>query len=123
MPPPKEIDLPNNEVFFELNATNVEPFIDEPYMPDSDQFKYNVRFYYRASDSPKEFWKNAMKYWDRDVDKFLGRETVSPKPSPPIPLPTTRPIKNLANSMPSSPRSITKTSFPPAPNRKSKRST
>jgi hypothetical protein len=83
----KEIRLPNNEVFIELFANNVEPFIEEPYMPDSDQFKYNVHFYYRTASNPKDYWKTATKFWDQDVDKFLNKkngaaETVAKITSP-----------------------------------------
>ncbi len=70
---PKQVTLPNGEVYVELNANNIEPFIKEPYMPDSDQFKFNVHFYYRNGD-PKDYWKNATKFWDQDANKFMNKK-------------------------------------------------
>jgi hypothetical protein len=71
---PKRVQAPNGDFYVELDASDVEPFIDEPYMPDSDQFKFNVHFYYRTANDQKEFWKNTAKFWDRDVDKFLNKK-------------------------------------------------
>ena len=84
---PKQVTLPNQEIYFELKGDNIPPFIDEPYMPDSDQFKYNVRFYYRGDSDEKKYWENVMKYWNKDVEKFMSKrdgvaETVAKITSP-----------------------------------------
>lgn len=71
---PKEVELPNHDVYFELKGENVPPFVDEPYMPDSDQFKYNVRFYYNSNADEKKYWDNVMKYWNKDVEKFMSKK-------------------------------------------------
>jgi hypothetical protein len=71
----KEIQLPNSDTFMELSAENVTPFVDEPYMPDNDQFKYNVRFYYNSSSEPKKYWDNVMRFWTKDVEKFVAKES------------------------------------------------
>jgi hypothetical protein len=84
---PKQITLPNQDIYFELKGDNVPPFVDEPYMPDSDQFKYNVRFYYNSNADEKKYWDNVMKYWNKDVEKFMSKkdgvaETVAKITSP-----------------------------------------
>jgi transglutaminase-like putative cysteine protease len=71
---PKQVDLPNGDSYIELTANDVPPFIDEPYMPDSDQFKMNVRFYYRNSADSKKFWETQTKFWDKDVEKFINKK-------------------------------------------------
>jgi transglutaminase-like putative cysteine protease len=70
----KQVETPDHKVYVDLNVTNVPPFVEEPYMPDSDQFKYHVRFYYKISNKPEEYWKNEIKFWNKDVEKFVGKQ-------------------------------------------------
>lgn len=57
-----------------LDLTNVAPIIDEPYMPPEDSFKYNVRFYYDTNRKMEEFWKEEGKFWNKDVEHFIGND-------------------------------------------------
>ena len=71
---PKQVPS-RDSYYFEYTVTNVEPFVDEPYMPDTDQFKNYIRFYYRLPNVKQaDFWKNEGKYWNKDVDKFMGKK-------------------------------------------------
>ncbi len=54
------------------DASNMEPFLEEPYMPPSDILKYNIRFYYDTNRKMEAYWKEEGKYWNKDVDHFIG---------------------------------------------------
>ena len=69
----KEVRSPDNKDYFELLANSVPAFVTEPYMPDSDQFKFYVRFYYAVAANSNEYWKNEGKFWNKDVEHFLDR--------------------------------------------------
>lgn len=68
----KEVTMPNHDVYVELAASDVPAYVDEPYMPDNDQFKFNVHFYYKVTNKPQEYWAKQAKFWQKDVEKFLG---------------------------------------------------
>jgi hypothetical protein len=60
----------------EMVIEQVPAFLEEEYMPPSDQLKYSVRFFYTnggsASQGADDFWKQEAKYWEKDVEKFIG---------------------------------------------------
>jgi len=65
---PKSLTAP-----YELDLANVPPFVEEEHMPPQRPFKYNVRFYYRRETNATDFWKEEGKYWNSEVEKFLGK--------------------------------------------------
>jgi hypothetical protein len=69
----KQVELPNREIYIQLEASNIPSFVEEPYMPDSEQFRYNVHFYYQIANKREDFWKNQAKFWDKDASKFMGK--------------------------------------------------
>jgi hypothetical protein len=56
----------------EYLAKDIQPFIEEPYMPPSDILKFNIRFYYDTKRKMEEYWKEEGKYWNKDVEHFIG---------------------------------------------------
>lgn len=70
----KQVTSPDKKDYVELKANNVPAFIEEPYMPDSNQFKFYVRFYYAVQSNDKDYWKSEGKFWNKDVEKFLDRK-------------------------------------------------
>lgn len=49
-------------------------FIEEPYMPAVNSYRYNVHFYYDLHNADAaSFWKDEGKYWNREVEKFMNR--------------------------------------------------
>jgi Domain of Unknown Function with PDB structure (DUF3857)/Transglutaminase-like superfamily len=71
----KQVEVANKDISIELEAQDVPAYINEPYMPDNDQFKFNVHFYYKVANKMEEYWAKQSKFWDKDVDKFLGRQS------------------------------------------------
>jgi hypothetical protein len=57
----------------DLQLTNIPALIHEPYMPPPDVLRYRVQFYYMEGAKQDEFWKTEGKFWNKDVEKFLGR--------------------------------------------------
>jgi hypothetical protein len=55
---------------FSLDLTDVPPTPDEEWMPPIRSLKYHIDFYYKASNSPAQFWMDAAKRWSKNVDKF-----------------------------------------------------
>jgi hypothetical protein len=72
----KNVRMPNNQDYVELDVSSVPAFIEEPYMPDSDQFKYHVRFYYAVARNENDYWKSEGKYWNKDVEHFLDKHSA-----------------------------------------------
>ena len=55
---------------YEIDVTDVPPIPDEEWMPPIESLLYKVRFYYKSSITPADFWINAAKRWSKDVDHF-----------------------------------------------------
>jgi hypothetical protein len=60
--------------FVELQMTDVPPLIREPYMPPSSVLRYRVNFYYMVGRKQDEFWKEEGKFWNKDVESFVGHK-------------------------------------------------
>jgi hypothetical protein len=71
---PKLVTMPTGQEYVELNGENVPPFVEEPYMVTSNQFKYNIHFYYVTSTKQEDFWKQEGKWWSKDAEKFMGKK-------------------------------------------------
>ncbi len=59
----------------ELELKDIPAFEEEEYSPPSDILKMQVDFYYGTSKTMKaqDFWKDEGKYWNKEVEKFIGR--------------------------------------------------
>jgi hypothetical protein len=57
----------------ELTLNNTPAFLDEPYMPPQNLFRYNVRFYYdlRRGNSDS-FWRENGNEWNQAAEKFMA---------------------------------------------------
>jgi hypothetical protein len=60
--------------FVDLQLTDIPPFIREPYMPPLEVSRYRVNFYYMVGAKQEQFWKDEGKFWNKDVESFLGRK-------------------------------------------------
>ena len=60
--------------YIDLQMTNVPALIREPFMPPPNALRYRVSFYYMVDAKQEEFWKEEGKFWNKDVDSFLGRK-------------------------------------------------
>jgi transglutaminase-like putative cysteine protease len=58
----------------DLAVADVPAFVEEPFMPPPDILKWRVSFYYRADLNANDYWKNEGKFWNKDVENFLGRK-------------------------------------------------
>jgi len=52
--------------------TDVPPLIREPYMPPPAVLRYRVSFYYMVGHKQEQFWKDEDKFWNKDVESFIG---------------------------------------------------
>lgn len=59
--------------FVDLQMANVHPIVREPFMPPIEALRYRVNFYYMVGAKQEEFWKDEGKFWNKDVEHFLGR--------------------------------------------------
>jgi Domain of Unknown Function with PDB structure (DUF3857)/Transglutaminase-like superfamily len=77
----------------ELELTDIPAFQQEDFSPPPEVLKMRVNFYYGTDKmaKPAEFWKEEAKYWNKEVDKFIGHsstvaaaanQAVSPSDSP-----------------------------------------
>ncbi len=58
----------------ELHATDVPALVKEPYMLPEDELKYRVEFYYKVNSKQDQYWKDEGKYWNKDVEGFIGHD-------------------------------------------------
>ena len=59
---------------YELDLANVPAFVEEEHMPPPQEYKYYVHFYYRRVNDADQFWREEGKYWNSDIEKFLGKK-------------------------------------------------
>lgn len=58
----------------DLAMTNIPPIVNEPHMPPVSVLRYRVQFYYMVGDKQEDFWKDEGKFWNKDVESFMGRK-------------------------------------------------
>jgi hypothetical protein len=58
----------------DLDLTDVPAFVKEPFMPPPDILKWRVSFYYVVSGKQEDYWKDQGKFWNKDVESFLGKK-------------------------------------------------
>ncbi|HEX6804224.1 MAG TPA: DUF3857 domain-containing protein [Terriglobales bacterium] len=59
-------------MWIDLNLENIPAFVEEPYAPPASMIKWRVYFYYQEKLTPDDYWKAQGKYWNKDVEGFLG---------------------------------------------------
>lgn len=62
----------------ELEMTDIPAFEQEDYAPPPEVMKMRVNFYYGTGKmaKPAEFWKEEGKYWNKEVEKFIGHSSA-----------------------------------------------
>ena len=60
--------------YIDLQITDLPPLIREPFMPPPEALRYRVNFYYLVGAKQEEFWKDEGKFWNKDVESFIGRK-------------------------------------------------
>jgi hypothetical protein len=62
----------------ELELTDIPPFATEDYSPPAAVMRMRVNFYYGTGKmaKPAEFWKEEGKYWNKQVEKFIGHSSA-----------------------------------------------
>jgi hypothetical protein len=78
---PQQHTLPMNQAahgvasnWVDLDLNDVPAFIDEPFMPPPEVLKWRVDFYYVVSGREEDYWKDQGKFWNKDVENFLGKK-------------------------------------------------
>jgi hypothetical protein len=57
----------------DLNMSNVPAFVVEPFMPPLNMLKQRVYFYYQENTKMEDYWKAEGKFWNKDVEEFVGK--------------------------------------------------
>lgn len=57
----------------DLNMNDIPAFIEEPYMPPPNMLKLRVYFYYQENLKMEDYWKAEGKFWNKDVEEFVGK--------------------------------------------------
>jgi hypothetical protein len=58
----------------DLAIDKVPAFIEEPYMAPPEILKWRVNFYYVVTGKQEDYWKDQGKFWNKDVESFLGKK-------------------------------------------------
>jgi hypothetical protein len=56
-----------------LNMNDTPAFVIEPFMPPLNMLKQRVYFYYQQNTKMEDYWKAEGKFWNKDVEEFVGR--------------------------------------------------
>jgi hypothetical protein len=64
-----------------LEMTDVPAYEEEDYSPPAEMMKMRVYFYYGNSKmlKPDDFWRDQGKYWDKEIEKFMGHSSAVEK--------------------------------------------
>jgi hypothetical protein len=57
----------------DLNMNDIPPFVVEPFMPPLNMLKQRVYFYYQENTKMEDYWKAEGKFWNKDVEEFVGK--------------------------------------------------
>lgn len=57
---------------YDLVVNDVPPIPEEEFSPPLDSFSYRLLFYYSPAYTGQDFWKQEMKFWSKDVDRFAN---------------------------------------------------
>lgn len=58
----------------DLSLDDVPAFTDEPFMPPASVMKWRVYFYYQQNLKAEDYWKSEGKFWNKDVESFVGKD-------------------------------------------------
>lgn len=73
---PKGVEIKSiRDKYYEVNLTDIPPFFEEEFMPPARAFKYHVDFYYRYSVRQDDYWKDEGKYWNKQAEKFMNKNS------------------------------------------------
>lgn len=79
-PQPQLHQLPNgggvHDVgsWVDLNLTDIPALVEEPFMPPINVIRMRVYFYYQQNTQLDDYWKSEGKYWNKDVERFVGKD-------------------------------------------------
>ena len=76
---PKGVALKNpRPEMMQLEMTDVPAYQEEEFSPPAEMMKMRVYFYYGNSNmlKPDDFWKDQGKYWNKEVEKFMGHSSA-----------------------------------------------
>jgi Domain of Unknown Function with PDB structure (DUF3857)/Transglutaminase-like superfamily len=57
----------------DLNVNDIPAFVVEPFMPPLNMLKQRVYFYYQQNTKMEDYWKAEGKFWNKDVEEFVGK--------------------------------------------------
>jgi Domain of Unknown Function with PDB structure (DUF3857)/Transglutaminase-like superfamily len=57
----------------DLNMNDIPAFVVEPFMPPLNMLKLRVYFYYQENTKMEDYWKAEGKFWNKDVEEFVGK--------------------------------------------------
>ena len=78
--PPQSFATVHDVSFWvDLTRENIPAFIEEPFMPPASIMKLRVYFYYQQNLKMDDYWKSEGKFWNKDVEGFVGRNKGVPE--------------------------------------------
>ena len=57
----------------DLNMNDIPAFVIEPFMPPINMLKQRVYFYYQENTNMEDYWKAEGKFWNKEVEEFVGK--------------------------------------------------
>jgi transglutaminase superfamily protein/uncharacterized protein DUF3857 len=79
-PQPQLHELPGSSVnlksvtnWVDVDLKDIPPLIEEPFMPPLGMMRMRVYFYYQEKLNTDDYWKAQGKFWNKDVESFIGR--------------------------------------------------
>jgi hypothetical protein len=74
----KTVNQRANQQAMELEMKDIPAYEEEDYSPPSEMMKMRMYFFYGNSKmlKPDEFWREQGKYWDKELDKFIGHSSL-----------------------------------------------
>jgi Transglutaminase-like superfamily. len=57
----------------DLSLNDIPAFVEEPFMPPPNMIKRRVYFYYQENLKPDDYWKAEGKFWNKEVEEFVGK--------------------------------------------------
>jgi Domain of Unknown Function with PDB structure (DUF3857)/Transglutaminase-like superfamily len=89
-PPQSFAGVHDVSFWVDLTRENIPAFIEEAFMPPASIMKLRVYFYYQQNLKMDDYWKSEGRFWNKDVEGFVGRnkgasealaKTISPADS------------------------------------------
>lgn len=60
--------------WIDLTMKDIPALVEEPFMPPLNMLRMRVYFYYQQSLATDEYWKTQGKFWNKDVEEFVGKK-------------------------------------------------